>query len=86
MVSRFTHLRSDTVPLGTYLPPWTVREPLERMELTEAAREHQQAAIDAWLSCHEPLPVLREGLVHHGFLPGDTGDDPRGPAPEGARA
>ena len=73
MVSRFTHVRGDTVPLRTYLRPLTVPELLKRMELLEASREHQQAAIDAWLSCHEPLPILRGGLEGHGFLPTEDG-------------
>jgi hypothetical protein len=68
-VSRFVEYPGDSVPLGTYIPPLTVPELLKRMELTEAAREHQQAAIDAWLSCHEPPPLLRYGLTRDGFLP-----------------
>lgn len=82
MVSRFTHVKGDTVPLGTYLSPLTTRELLKRMELLEATREHKQAAIDAWLSCHEPLPVLVGSLEYHGFLP--RGDDvEKVPSPSG---
>ena len=39
------------------------------MELTEARPKHQRAAIEAWLSCHEPPPLLEVGLRREGFLP-----------------
>ena len=75
-MSRFVQYPGDSVPLGTYIPPLTVPELLARMELTEASREHQRAAIEAWLSCHTPVALLREGLLREGILERD--DDPAG--------
>lgn len=76
-MSRFTDYPGDTVPAGTYIPPLTVPELLERLELTEATPENQRAGIEAWLSCHKPRALLRVGLMREGILereddPGDT--------------
>ena len=66
--SRFMHDPDMSVPYGTYLPPLTVPELLERMELTDAKPEHKRAGIEAWLSCHEPAPLLQIGLIREGYL------------------
>lgn len=76
-MSRFTHYPGDSVPLGTYIPPLTVPELLKRMELTEASPEHKRAAIEAWLSCHKPVAIMRESLRQKGYLADDPADTTR---------
>jgi hypothetical protein len=50
------------------------------MELAEASPEHKRAAVEAWLSCHTPVPIMREDLIYEGYLDRDAGgpvDTPR---------
>jgi len=76
-VSRFIQYPGDSVPLGTYTPPLTVAELLKRMELTEASPEHKRAAIEAWLSCHRPVAIMRDSLRNAGYLADEPADTPR---------